>query len=213
MDSRRRPQRRIGNRNSNQSGNKGGKGTTGMRRRRLVNRRNRRLGQGVNRRNRLQRAQGAMRNNRRNGRMGRRGRFFSNRRRNFGLRKVFVGGLARSVNNRELYRLFRIEGRLLSWRVSYDRYGGSRGFGWIEFANPRDAWRSIRKWNGTNYKGLVLRVEYRKRRRRQRRMNNGGFGFGNPRGFNNRGYFGNRGGYNRGFGGNRRGGRGGRGYY
>ena len=199
MDSRRRRQRRIGNRNPNQTDNKVTKGTTRLRRRRLANRRNRRLGQGINRRNRLQRAQGALRNNR-NRRMGRRGRFFQYRRRNYGLRKVFVGGLVRSVNNRELYRLFRIEGRLINWRVLYNRYGESRGFGEIEFANPRDAWRAIRKWNGSNYKGYVLRVEY-KRRIRQRRMNNGGFGY--SKGFNNRGYFGNRGGY-RGFG-NRRG--------
>ena len=200
MDRRRGPQRRIGNRNPTQTENNGKNGTSGVRRRRLVNRRNRRVGQRVNRRNRLERAQGALRSNRRN---GRRGRLFQYRRRNYRLRKVFVGGLVRSVNNRELYRLFRIEGRLINWRISYDRNRRSRGFGEIEFANPRDAWRAIRKWNGTYYKGLLLRVEYR---RRPRRMNNRGFGY--SRGYNNRGYYGNqnRGGY-RGFGGNRRGGR------
>ena len=185
----RRRQRRTGNRNPRTQKSTTTKTTstrTGVRRR-LVNRRNRRVGQGVNRRNRLERAQGALRN-RNNRRFGRRGRGFSLRRRNLRLRKVFVGGLSRSVNNRELYNLFRSEGRLLNWRISYDRYGLSRGWGDLEFANPRDAWRTLRKWDGTTYKGLILRVEYKKTRPRRRR--NYGFIRGYNRGFN-------RGGYNR----------------
>ena len=198
----RRRQRRTGNRNPRTQKSTTTKTTstrTGVRRR-LVNRRNRRVGQGVNRRNRLERAQGALRN-RNNRRFGRRGRGFSLRRRNLRLRKVFVGGLPRSITNRQFYNLFRDEGRLLYWRVAYDRNGYSRGWGDLEYENPRAAWRAIRKWDGSSYQGLILRVEYKKR---QRRRNNNRGGFGNGRG----GYGYNRGGYNRGYGNRYR-----RGYY
>ena len=176
-------QRRTGNRNPRTKTTNTNR-RRNIRRRRLANRRNRRLGQGLNRRNRLERAQGELRNNRR---LGRRNNRRVYKRRNLRLRKIFVGVLPYSVNNRELYNLFRIEGRLLNWRVVYNRYNGlSRGWGDLEFVNPRDAWRAIRKWDGTTYKGLILRVEYK--RRRQIRNNNRD---------NNRRY--NRGGYNRGY--------------
>ena len=182
----RRRQRRTGNRNKGTEPTSNITTKTNTTRRRILNRRNRRLGQGLNRRNRLERAQGELRNNRR---LGRRNNRRIYKRRNLRLRKIFVGGLPYSVNNRELYNLFRIEGRLLNWRVVYNRYNGlSRGWGDLEFVNPRDAWRAIRKWDGTTYKGLILRVEYKKTRPRRRR--NYGFIRGYNRGFN-------RGGYNR----------------
>ena len=199
---RRRTKIKVGNRNiSSKNGNKG-KLSSGVRRR-LVNRRNRRVGQGINRRNRLERALGALRNNnRRNRGIGRKriGGFY----RRFGLRKLFVGGLPRSVNNRVLYNLFKREGRLIGCRIAYDRMGYSKGWGDLEYANPRDAWKVIRKWNNTEQRGKRLRVEYK--RRRPRRRNFGGFGRGYSN-FNNKGFYRsnqNRGRFRGGFG-NRRG--------
>ena len=191
---RRRQQRRVGNRNrtgNTTSAKEPNRRIGGLRR----NRRNRRVGQG-NRRNRLERAQGALRSGPRNNRrrFGRFGRFYQRRRRNNRLRKVFVGGLPRFVTNRQLYNLFRGEGRITYYRIAYDRYGYSRGWGEIEFLNPRDAWKSIRKWNNTTYRGSLIRVEYR--RRRPRRNNNRFGGFGGRRGY----FGGNRGGFNRGYG-------------
>ena len=189
----RRQRRRTGNRNKRTEKSTSNKETkTNTTRRRIVNRRNRRLGQGLNRRNRLERVQEEIRNNRRLGRRNNNRRIY--KRRNLRLRKVFVGGLPYTVNNRELYNLFRIEGRLLNWRVVYNRYNGlSRGWGDLEFVNPRDAWRAIRKWDGTTYKGLILRVEYKKRRTIRNNNNN--------RDYNRRYYRGgyNRGGYRRGY--------------
>lgn len=180
------------------------------RRRIVATRRNRRAGPGVNRRNRLARAQGSLRNNR----QGQKGRFlrrnrrfgFRRQRRNLRLRKVFVGGLPRYVDNRRLYGLFRNEGRIVGCKIIYDRLGLSRGFGELEFNNPRDAWRTIQRWNNTSYKGNNLRVEYKKRRRRTIRnrsfVNNNyrrNYGFSSSRG----GFRGNRGSYGGRFRGNR----------
>ena len=196
---------RIGNRNrgSAKSSSSVSNRRTG-RRTALVNRRNRR--QGIRRnRNRLARAQNNLQSNRRGPQ--RRFRRFNNfrGRRNLRLRIVFVGGLPPDVGSRRLYSLFRKEGRIVSRKVVYNRNGFSRGYGFIEFRNPRDAWRAIQKWNNTTLGGRQITVEYRKRRRiNRRRFGNNNYGFGyNRSGFNNYGGFNQRQGF--GF----RGGRGG----
>ena len=196
---------RIGNRNrgSAKSSSSVSNRRTG-RRTALVNRRNRR--QGIRRnRNRLARAQNNLQSNRRGPQ--RRFRRFNNfrGRRNLRLRIVFVGGLPPDVGSRRLYSLFRKEGRIVSRKVVYNRNGFSRGYGFIEFRNPRDAWRAIQKWNNTKLGGRQITVEYRKRRRiNRRRFGNNNYGFGyNRSGFNNYGGFNQRQGF--GF----RGGRGG----
>ena len=196
---------RIGNRNrgSAKSSSSVSNRRTG-RRTALVNRRNRR--QGIRRnRNRLARAQNNLQSNRRGPQ--RRFRRFNNfrGRRNLRLRIVFVGGLPPDVGSRRLYTLFRKEGRIVSRKVVYNRNGFSRGYGFIEFRNPRDAWRAIQKWNNTTLGGRQITVEYRKRRRiNRRRFGNNNYGFGyNRSGFNNYGGFNQRQGF--GF----RGGRGG----
>ena len=197
--------RTVGNRNRT------GAKTTRTNRRRVnrraavMNRRNRR--QGVRRnRNRLARAQ----DNLRTGRRGplRRFRRFNNfnRRRNLRLRIVFVGGLPLDVDNRRLYSLFRKEGRIVGCRMVFNRMGLSKGYGFIEFQNPRDAWRAIQKWNNTNLGGRTINVEYRKRRRFNRRRfgnNNYGFNYNNFGRYNQPrqryGFRGGRGGFRGGF--------------
>ena len=164
-------------------------------RRNISSRRNRHFGQILNRRrNRLARAQYASRNNQNSHRRRRRFAFRPRTRINLSLRKLFIGGLHKSITNRKLYNLFRQEGRILSWKVFYDRNGYSRGFGVLEFDRPRDAWRTIKKWNNTPYMGYNLRIEYknnlrrRMNRNRNRRMFNA-FNKGNFRNnVNNRGF-------------------------
>ena len=169
-------------------------GTAMRRRQRLITRRNRRF---VPRRNRLARAQN---NQNRNGRLrNRRFRRFNNfRRPNFQRRIIFVGGLPNRITNRALLQLFRREGRIISYRVMKNRAGFSRGFGFVEFARPRDAWRSIQKWNNTTLDRNIIKVQFRRRRRNfnQRRFGNNNFNNRNNGGrFNQRGRgFGFRGG-------------------
>ena len=171
-----------------------GKPGTAMRRRtRLTTRRNRRL---APKRNRLERAQNNQNRNvnvrRRNNRRFRFNNF--NRRRNF-QRTIYVGGLPNQVNNRQLLALFRIEGRVISYRVVKNRAGYSRGYGFVEFARPRDAWRSIQKWNNTKLYGNIIKVRFRRRRNPNRRFMNNDYNnrrFNQPRrdfGFRGRGGF------------------------
>ena len=158
-------------------------GTAMRRRQRLITRRNRRF---VPRRNRLARAQN---NQNRDGRLrNRRFRRFNNfnRRPNFQRRIIFVGGLPNRITNRALLQLFRREGRIISYRVMKNRAGFSRGFGFVEFARPRDAWRSIQKWNNTTLDRNIIKVQFRRRRRNfnQRRFGNNNFNNRNNGRFN-----------------------------
>ena len=173
--------RRNGKRNQRQAG---------LRRRNISNRRNRSFGVALNRRrNRLARAQFASRNN-----QNRRRRFVlrPRTRMNLNLRKLFIGGLHKSINNRRLYNLFRREGRILGWKVFYDRNGYSRGFGVLEFDRPRDAWKTIQKWNNTPYMGYNLRIEYKNNLRRTMNRNRRNFNTNNKGSYksnaNNRGF-------------------------
>ena len=178
--------RRVGNRNrtTGKTTSAAGRRTT-ARRTALTTRRNRRLGIRRNR-NRLARAQNNLRTNRRG--PARRFRRFNNfrSRRNLRLRIVFVGGLPNDVDNRRLYSLFRNEGRIIGCKMVFNRMGISKGYGFIEFQNPRSAWRAIQKWNNTNLGGRTITVQYRKRRRVNRRFGNYRYGFNS---YNNNGRY------------------------
>ena len=174
-------------------------GNATRRRTRLVTRRRR----FVQRRNRLARAQNNQ--NRNGGLRNRRFRrfYFFNRRPNFGRRAIFVGGLPQRITNRALLQLFRPEGRIIRYRVMKNRAGFSRGFGFVEFARPRDALRSVQKWNNTTLDRNIIKVQFRRRRNiNQRRFGNNNFNNRNVGRFSQRGRgFGFRGGRggNRGF--------------
>ncbi len=160
--------RQTNSKRINQRKGKRNQGQNRRNRRNISTRRNRRIGQALyRRRNRLARAQYASRNNTYQNR--RRGRFvFRQRiRRNVNLRKLFVGGLHKSITNSKFFDLFKKEGRILGWKVFYDRNGNSRGFGVLEFDRPRDAWKTIQKWNNTSYMGYKLRIEYKRNIRRR----------------------------------------------
>ena len=177
--------------NRNRKGPLKAPGTSIRRRVRLATRRNRRF---VPRRNRLARAQN---NQNRNGglrnRRFRRFNFFN--RPNFQRRVIFVGGLPNRITNRALLQLFRSEGRIIRYRVMRNSAGFSRGFGFVEFERPRDALRSIQKWNNTTLDRNVIKVHFRRRNFNQRRFGNNNFNNRNNGRFNQSGRgFGFRGG-------------------
>ena len=146
----------------------------------LLDRRNRRKGL-LRNRNRLYRAQNNIRRNNQRGPNRNRRRYNNFRaRRNPNYRIIFVANLPYYINNRTLRNLFRKEGRIVDSRIVYGR-NGSKGYGFIEFNNPRDAWRSIQKWNNTTLDGRTIVVEYRKRRFGNRRYNNGNQRFNQQR--------------------------------
>ena len=144
-------------------------------RRTILERRNRR--QGLNRnRNRLFRAQNNInRNNNRSGRNNNQRRFNNYlTRRNLKLRIIFVANMPFNINSRMLRNLFKGEGRIYQARIINGR-NGSKGYGFVEFYNPRDAWRSIQKWNNTLLGGRRIIVQYRKKRRNRNNFGNRGF--------------------------------------
>ena len=91
-------------------------------------------------------------------------------------KEIFVKGLPRFVDNKGLFNLFKNEGRIVKCNVLYDSIGFSKGIGKLEFADFRDAWKAIKKWNNTPYKGFTLKLEYKKIKNGQN---------GNVNGYNN----------------------------
>lgn len=165
--------------------------------------RNRRIFTGFNKKRRLFRAQRAANKNGKKfyykknyyhsyKRLG-----FKPIRRYLRLRKLFVSRIPRSVDDRKFFNLFRYEGRLLSAKIIYDKLGYSKGFGILEFANPRDAWKVIKKCNDNYFRGFRLKVQYKKKwiKKGWRKFNRGG-SRGNSKRFQKNGNFGGMGGNN-----------------
>ena len=169
--------RNIGNRNRPQRAQRTQKRLATRRAR--LDRRNRRQGLRPNR-NRLSRAQNNLNRNRR-GPFRNRRRFNNFRRRNLRYKIIFVGNLPFDVTSRRLRQLFSVEGRIYEANIVRGRYG-SKGYGFVEFYNSRDAWRSIQKWDNTSLGGRMITVEYGRRRR----VRNGNNRFNNYNNYQNR---------------------------
>jgi len=110
-----------------------------------------------------------------------------------GSAKLFIGGLSWDTTDDSLRKAFEEHGQVQSARVVTDRETGrSRGFGFVEYGDRRDAEDAKEKMNGQEVDGRPIRVDF---------ASEGGGGGGRGRGG---------GGYSRGdYGG---GGRGGGGY-
>ena len=84
-----------------------------------------------------------------------------NNRNGYNNREIYVKNLPRFVDDQMLFNLFKKEGMILSSNILYDNVGFSRGIGRILFMNFKDTMNVIKKWNNTEYKGNVLKVEYK----------------------------------------------------
>ena len=141
-------------------------------------------------RDRLERVRNNTNRNFNKGNIQRFRRFNNIRRRvNIPNRSIYIGNLPYQINDDVLFRLFRAEGNIASARVVKDFGGKSKGFGFVEFQNPRDAFKSIKKWDNTFLGGKVIKVHYRRRRG----FNQNNFNNRNKVRFTPRGRFGNRG--------------------
>jgi RNA recognition motif-containing protein len=122
-------------------------------------------------------------------------------------KKLFVGSLSWNTTDEGLRRAFEKFGEVLEAKVIKDRETDrSRGFGFVSFANPKDAMDAMQAMDGQELDGRTIKVN-----EAQERERTGGGGGGGPRGgFGGGG--GGRGGERRGGsgGGERRGGGGGR---
>jgi RNA recognition motif-containing protein len=73
--------------------------------------------------------------------------------------KLYVGGLAYSVNDSELEKLFTEYGKITSAKVITDRDSGqSKGFGFVELDDDAAAKKAIEELNGKEVSGRSLTV-------------------------------------------------------
>jgi len=73
--------------------------------------------------------------------------------------KLYVGGLAYSVTEKELEDLFATEGAVVSVAVIKDRDSGqSKGFGFVEMADVKEGQNAIKNLNGKELSGRAIMV-------------------------------------------------------
>ncbi len=90
--------------------------------------------------------------------------------------KLYVGGLAYSVTEKELEELFAAIGQVVSVAVIKDRDSGqSKGFGFVEMADEKDAQKAIKELNGKELSGRAIMVN--EARPQEDRRSGGGGGF------------------------------------
>ena len=89
--------------------------------------------------------------------------------------KLYVGGLAYSVTDTELETLFAQEGAVTSVTVIKDRdTGQSKGFGFVEMADVKEAQNAIKNLNGKELSGRAIMVNHA-RPQEDRRPSGGNF--------------------------------------
>lgn len=89
---------------------------------------------------------------------------------------IYVGNLARSVNESDLKETFEAFGDVSSSSVIRDKFSGeSRGFGFVEMPNKMEADKAISSLDGKDLKGRSARVN-EARPRADRPRTGGGFG-------------------------------------
>ena len=90
--------------------------------------------------------------------------------------KLYVGGLAYSVTDKELEALFAEQGSVTSATVIKDRDSGqSKGFGFVEMSDIKEAQNAIKELNGKEVSGRSIMVN--QARPQEDRGSNGGGNF------------------------------------
>ena len=111
---------------------------------------------------------------------------------------IYVGNLTYEASEADVRQVFETFGEVTSVKIITDKYTGqSRGIGFVEMANKKDALTAISDLNGKELKGRALKVNEAQPKKTYDN-NGGGNGGGGNRSF---------GGGNGGGGGNRGGGR------
>lgn len=88
--------------------------------------------------------------------------------------KLYVGGLAYSVTEKELEELFATEGAVVSTAIIKDRDSGqSKGFGFVEMADIKEGQNAIKNLNGKEVSGRAIMVN-EARPQEDRRSGGGG---------------------------------------
>ena len=78
-------------------------------------------------------------------------------------KKIYVGNMNYNTNDTTLNELFSTYGEVLSVKVIEDQFTGrSKGFGFIEMENDKEANNAIQELNGVEVKGRNLKVNQAK---------------------------------------------------
>jgi len=94
---------------------------------------------------------------------------------------IYVGNLPYAASDTEIRELFENYGAVSSARVIIDRFSGqSRGFGFVEMPDQKEAQNAIENTNDVDFMGRRLRVN--ESQPRPRRDNDRGGGGGGDRG-------------------------------
>ena len=96
------------------------------------------------------------------------------------MRKMYVGNIPYDATEEDLRNLFSEYGEIESLKIIQDKYTGrSRGFGFIEMAEEKDAREAIEKLNGKDFMEKTLKVsEARPQQKRNGWNRGGGYGGG-----------------------------------
>jgi RNA recognition motif-containing protein len=87
---------------------------------------------------------------------------------------IYVGNLSQESTEGDLREAFEAFGQVTSVKIITDKYTGeSRGFGFVEMPNTREAQSAISGLDGKDLKGRTIKVNEARPRRDDRR---GGFG-------------------------------------
>ena len=96
-------------------------------------------------------------------------------------KKLFVGGFPYSITSSQLEEMFAKFGKVVSCDIITDRYSGqSKGFGFVEMADDKEADEAIAKLNGTDLEGRKITVNVARPKEERPRSgfdNRGGGGF------------------------------------
>ncbi|MBI1856656.1 RNA-binding protein [Candidatus Saccharibacteria bacterium] len=89
--------------------------------------------------------------------------------------KLYVGGLAYAVTDKELEDFFAGQGKVVSAVVIKDRDSGqSKGFGFVEMEDDTEAQNAIKELNGKELSGRSLTVNQARPQEDRRPGGNGG---------------------------------------
>lgn len=94
-------------------------------------------------------------------------------------KRLFVGGLPYSITSSQLEEMFSQVGKVVSATVITDKYTGrSKGFGFVEMENDKEADEAIEKLNDTEVEeGKKIAVNVARPREERPRFDNRGGGF------------------------------------
>lgn len=89
--------------------------------------------------------------------------------------KLYVGGLAYGVTDKELEELFAEQGKVISVAIIKDRDSGqSKGFGFVEMEDVKEGQNAIKTLNGKELSGRAIMVS-EARPQEDRRPSGGSF--------------------------------------